>query len=131
MKFLHWIILPAVVFGSSQEDPVCIDQKPGERVVFTVGETQEKIISALKDRGMDASQCIWIQRKDLPSNRKDRDQWRWNKTTKQIEVDHSIPKSRSQRLMDQFEIIRSTASNKQEKMDALLEIEKIRLTNKP
>ena len=129
---LPWIILFAgALYAQNPDDPICIDQKPGKMMVFTVGETKEKIISDLKDRGVDTSQCIWIQRKDLPSNRKDRDQWRWNKTTKQIEVDHSIPKSRSQRLMDQFEIIRSTASNKQEKMDALLEIEKIRLTNKP
>ena len=107
-------------------DPVCLDQKLGVKVVFSVGGSKEQIEDTLRQRGEDPSKCIWAKRKDLPVERIDRDQWAWDATLKKVKVDRTIPKSKSQRLRDQFTVISSTASSKNEKLDALLEIEKIR-----
>jgi len=65
----------------------------------------------------------------LPSKAK-RHRWRWDASKNKVYIDMSLPKTPSEKMLDFYEIIASTASTKTEKMDALLEVEIIKATQR-
>ena len=121
-------------------DDICILPRPDGGVTIMlfikkamkIGETVDQFIArevaenggGLKCRRMRKSQ--WGKLPDWPKDRKHRDRWRWDEVNKRVYIDYSLPKTKSEKLNDQYQILGSTQATKAERLDAFLEIEALK-----
>ncbi len=80
--------------------------------------------------GLQSRDYAVAQLKNLLPSKKNRSHWRWDASKDQVYIDTTLPKTPDEKTSDLYSIIASTEVTKTEKMDALLEIEIIKTTNR-